>query len=817
MIPRIYRSVLAVMLLFFGIVAFAQLKVESFELTAADLTARVQPRYDRNGNLCAMIRVALPVEGCRFFGNVIDEAYEINEYNVYMSGGTKYLRIKCPGVETLDIRFSDVSPVESLESGSTYLLRLSGYRPENLSQSIEQRANYLVVNVEPKSAAGISVKVDGDRLPVEDGRAMAYVELGEHRYVVEADGYAAATGAVTVGKGDNTVVDVRLKSLMARLTVVSETEGADISVNGRNVGVGRWSGQLMPGLYRVEVAKQGYKPYNEEIRLLENDDKSIRTAALSPVYGALNVAYRPIGSSVYIDGAKVGETPKILYDIKEGTHSVRIEKKGYEPFEGTVLISEGKETLLEGALTESKGENRLSAAQQIPADPEVRTGTLPNGLTYYVRRNNDPAGRADFALSMKVGSVLEEDGQEGFTHFIEHMAFNGTKNFPGHSLVDWLGRNGVRFGTDLNAYTSFDEAVYSISRVPVSRHSMLDSCLTVLHDWSCAISFSPDDVEAEKGVVLQEYKMMSPYQKFMENVLPSLYPGSRYGRRLPVGSMDVVKNLSAKKIKDYYQTWFRPDLQAVIVVGDIDPGYIESKIKKLFSSIPAPFSPKERPFFEIPDNKETIVVSGRVKGLATPGISLYFKGDIFPRSQRNTPTYHVARYMCDVIGIMLKNRLESFGATMSFTDYCVSSELAALQMQMFGSDDDLKRNFPQALRAIERASAHGFTQDEYKKAMNQLWNEAESQRAVTNSQFVMKYARDFCYGLPSVSREVYLALIKTFSESVPVETVNEIFASMITDENRVALICVPEESSFTEEQCNSLVRFVTAEMKMGQK
>ena len=234
----------------------------------------------------------------------------------------------------------------------------------------------------------------------------------------------------------------------------------------------------------------------------------------------------------------------------------------------------------------------VAVAQQmppIPVDTTVRIGKLPNGLTYYIRHNEYPKGQAEFFIAQKVGSILEEDNQRGLAHFLEHMCFNGTKNFPGNQVVSWLETKGVKFGQNLNAYTSVDETVYNISNVPTADVAVQDSCLLILHDWACDLLLEDAEIDKERGVIHQEWRRsMVGQMRILENLLPKVYPNSRYGYRLPIGTMEVVDNFPYSALRDYYKTWYRPDQQGIIVVGDIDVDRIEAKIKEMFSHIEMP-------------------------------------------------------------------------------------------------------------------------------------------------------------------------------------------------------------------------------------
>ncbi|MBR1803478.1 MAG: insulinase family protein, partial [Muribaculaceae bacterium] len=209
----------------------------------------------------------------------------------------------------------------------------------------------------------------------------------------------------------------------------------------------------------------------------------------------------------------------------------------------------------------------------IPVDEAVRMGTLPNGLTYYVRHNDYPEHRVNFYIAQRVGSIQEEESQRGLAHFLEHMAFNGSENFHGEGkgVIDYTRTLGVEFGGDLNAYTSTDETVYNINNVPSTRQSAIDSCLLILRDWSCGLLLEDNEIDKERGVIHEEWRLRrSAMQRMLENNLETLFPGSKYGKRMPIGLMSVVDGFKYNELRDYYHKWYRPDNQAIIVVGDVD-------------------------------------------------------------------------------------------------------------------------------------------------------------------------------------------------------------------------------------------------------
>ena len=349
----------------------------------------------------------------------------------------------------------------------------------------------------------------------------------------------------------------------------------------------------------------------------------------------------------------------------------------------------------------------------IPTDPNVRIGNLDNGLTYYIRHNELPEKRADFYIAQKVGSILEEDNQRGLAHFLEHMCFNGTKNFPDKTLIQYLESIGVKFGENLNAYTSIDETVYNISNVPVIRDGVVDSCLLILHDWADDLTLDPKEIDSERGVIHEEWRTSTnAMMRMYEKALPTLYPESKYAYRLPIGIMEVVDNFPYQALRDYYEKWYRPDQQGIVVVGDIDVDKIEAKIKKIFSPIKMPENPAEREYFQVPDNKETIVAIETDKEQANPVAYLCYKHEAIPNEQKGNMDYLVVNYMKSMIENMLNARLNELtqtanppftGAGAGYGEYFLAKtkESAALAVFLLGTmygaspkDDNEEKRIP---------------------------------------------------------------------------------------------------------------------------
>src|SRR5437016_2553336 len=247
----------------------------------------------------------------------------------------------------------------------------------------------------------------------------------------------------------------------------------------------------------------------------------------------------------------------------------------------------------------------LALAAPMPVDPEISIGKFTNGMRYYIRRNRKPEKRAELRLVVKTGSILEDDDQQGMAHLVEHMAFNGTSHFPKNEVVSFLESLGMRFGADVNAYTSFDETVYMLT-VPTDKPEMMDRALLILEDWAHNLSFDPTEVEKERGVVMEEWRLgRGAGMRMLNKIFPVLLNGSRYADRLPIGKPEIIQGGKQERLKQFYADWYRPDLMAVVAVGDFDKAAIEKMITTHFASLPAVTKPKPRTSYDVPDHTDT--------------------------------------------------------------------------------------------------------------------------------------------------------------------------------------------------------------------
>ena len=259
-------------------------------------------------------------------------------------------------------------------------------------------------------------------------------------------------------------------------------------------------------------------------------------------------------------------------------------------------------------------------------DPKVRTGVLDNGMTYYIRHHDNPAQRADFFIVHNVGALEEEDNQDGLAHFLEHLAFNGTWHYPDDSMNEFLAANGVMFGSNVNAYTAREHTVYNLSNIPLHRDSFIDSVLLIIHDWSSYITCSPEQLEAERGVIREEWRRGDDTRTRVSTKLEQYeYAGSKHSRRSVIGSIDIINNFKRQELLDFYHTWYRPDLQAVVVVGDIDVDTMERKVRDLFSSIPAVEDPAPKVHYQIPYTPQPVIATVTDKEINYTALKITYK------------------------------------------------------------------------------------------------------------------------------------------------------------------------------------------------
>lgn len=470
-----------------------------------------------------------------------------------------------------------------------------------------------------------------------------------------------------------------------------------------------------------------------------------------------------------------------------------------------------------------------AAAQQmpqLPVDAAVRYGKLPNGLTYYVRHNALPENRANFYIAQKVGSVQEEDNQRGLAHFLEHMCFNGTDHYPGDALLKYCEGIGVKFGLNLNAYTSTDETVYNIDDVPVTENN-IDSCLLILRDWADGLTLDPAEIDKERGVIHEEWRMRSSASsRIFERNLPALYPGSRYGYRYPIGTMEVVDNFKPAELRAYYEKWYRPDLQGIIVVGDIDADQVVEKIKTLFSPIAMPENAAAYEHYPVPDTPEAIYIIDKDKEQNRAIMQVMFKhAPAVPDEFKNTAAYLAVNYATSMATSMFNARLSELsqkpdcpfiGAFASDDDYIMSKTMQALGIVILPKPGKDAEALQAVMLEVERAARHGFTgteliraREEFLSKMETVYNNREKQK---NDFYVPQYVRHFLEGDPIPDIETEYNTYKMLAPNLPIEAVSALFKEYTAsvDSNFVFLAMYPEKDDVAIPAAETLKQAVKA-------
>ncbi|MDR3267308.1 MAG: insulinase family protein, partial [Tannerella sp.] len=437
--------------------------------------------------------------------------------------------------------------------------------------------------------------------------------------------------------------------------------------------------------------------------------------------------------------------------------------------------------------------------EKLIIDPKIRYGRLDNGMTYYIRHNELPKERAEFYIVHNVGSMQEEDSQRGLAHFLEHMAFNGSKNFPSKTgIQDYTEGIGMRMGENLNAYTGFDQTVYMLMNVPVTRRGIVDSCLLILHDWSCFLSLTDESIEKERGVIREEWRTRSSAQsRLWEQQLPKMFPNCKYGNRLPIGSIDIINNFKGKELRDYYRKWYRPDLQAVIIVGDIDVDKIEAKIKTMYADILPPKD--EIPVVEtpVPNNLKPLVSIAKDKEMTNMELTVLYKHDILPRVLHGTMADFLTNYSRAVVYQVMSERFSDIvqkpnppfiGAYAADGDYLVAKTKGAWSSIASVKPEELGRGMRALVLETEKIKKFGITNAEYERAKTNiikeyesLYNEREKQQ---NSSYANEYIGHFTTGEYIPGIEVEYEIIKQLAPNFPVQGINSYITNLFSSDSR---------------------------------
>ena len=453
----------------------------------------------------------------------------------------------------------------------------------------------------------------------------------------------------------------------------------------------------------------------------------------------------------------------------------------------------------------------------MPVDPKVRIGRLSNGLTYYIRHNSRPEKRVEMRLVVNAGSVLEDEDQLGLAHFMEHMNFNGTQRFPKNELVSYLQSIGVEFGADLNAYTGFDETVY-ILPVPTDKPGLVEKGLQILEDWAHNALLDSLEIEKERGVVIEEWRLSrGADERMMRQTLPVQYQGSKYADRLPIGTRASLQHFTHDALRRFYKDWYRPDMQAVVVVGDIDVNEIELKIKETFGKIPAPAFPRQREKFVVPSHDETLTVVAKDKETAFPSVQVMYKKNAMP--QLTIGDY--CRYITTRLFTgMLNNRLRElalkpnppFVGAGSFYGSSYARTKDAYQLYANSSDTGMARTLQTLLEENRRVLLYGFTPTEFdlqkkqtRSFYDRIFNEREKEESY---KYVDEYVNNFLVNEPIPGIEWEYDFVKQYFSTLKLEEINALAPKWITRDNMVVTMNAPEKEGVripSPEEVNAII------------
>lgn len=446
---------------------------------------------------------------------------------------------------------------------------------------------------------------------------------------------------------------------------------------------------------------------------------------------------------------------------------------------------------------------QMDPTAPLPNDETVRYGVLDNGMTYYIKSNQEPKERASFYIIQNVGALLEEDSQNGLAHFLEHMAFNGTKHFPDKGIINTLEKHGVAFGADINAGTGQDQTIYMLKDVPATESEFLDTCLLILNDWSNYLLLTEEEIDNERGVIKEEWRTRRNAQwRLQQGSMPYIFPNSKYAERDVIGSLDVLENFEYGELRNFYHKWYRTDLQAIAMVGDFDADEMENKVKELFSKIPAVENPAERPLYEIPDQEEPLFGLVTDKE-ASQTIIQYL---IRHKKEKMTPESALdlrESYIQNLFGNMMSQRINEllqkgdppfvFGA-MGYSDFVRGYEIFSLYLSPKPNEEAL--GLSSLLTELERAKRYGFTQAELERAKAEIlsrWEKKYNERdKISNDEYIQDYIGNYLYKDAFLSADQGYMLVQALLPTITIEDFNERMSTWLSGPNRSLVITGPE-------------------------
>lgn len=467
-----------------------------------------------------------------------------------------------------------------------------------------------------------------------------------------------------------------------------------------------------------------------------------------------------------------------------------------------------KLVLLFAALCSAFAFSANAQNQVLPNDPAVRKGQLENGLTYYIMKNGQPANRAEFYLATNVGAIQETPDQDGLAHFLEHMCFNGTKNFPGKGILDWLQSIGASFGGNVNAQTGVEQTTYMLNNIPLIRPTVVDTCILIMHDYSHFVTCDPKEIDAERGVIIEERRSRRDANwRMYEKSKPYIYGDSKYASCSLFGSQENLETFKPESLTNFYHTWYRPDLQALIVVGDIDPDYVEAKIKEIFSDIPAPTDPKSKDVIMIPGNQEPVIGIVSDPEAVNSTFEVYWKNEAMPEEFNNTVLGKVSDILKSLISSIMDERFSDISAKADapfiHAGFGIGNLCETMEVSMgniAAHENDPVGAFKAFYTEIKKMEKYGFSSDEISRAKEDLlsYYESAAKKASTrqNSELVQPLIDNFFDNYAYMEPEQEYELTKQLMSMLPDQAINQTVAQIIPDSNMVVVFKGPEKEGY---------------------
>ncbi|MDP1621630.1 MAG: insulinase family protein [Bacteroidales bacterium] len=484
----------------------------------------------------------------------------------------------------------------------------------------------------------------------------------------------------------------------------------------------------------------------------------------------------------------------------------------------TIIKSLAVNGLILMALSAFCQQSAVDLTTPLAVDPGVRIGKLDNGLVYYIRQNKKPENRLEMRLVVNAGSILENDDQQGLAHFVEHMNFNGTRTFPKNELIDFLQKTGVRFGADINAYTSFDETVYML-QLPTDDTALVEKGYKVLEDWAHYATLDNKEIDKERGVITEEWRLgLGAQDRMMKKFFPVIFKGSKYADRVPIGKIEVIQNFKHQTLKDFYRDWYRPDLQAVVLVGDLDPDVAEAKIKAHFGAMKNPASPRERVNFDIPDNIEPLIAITTDKEATDNFVLVFYK---HPLSPDKTLGDFREKIMAELYTGMLNNRLNEISqkpespyvfASGGYGQF-LSRNKDAFMINAMTKENKIDKSLEVLLAENERVKRFGFTATELDRQKEEILSQYEK----ASKEFDKTESRNFCSqyvrhylsedAIPGAQKQ--FKYLKNILPEINLNEINDLAKKWVTDNNLGLVVMAPEKEGVivpTQEEILSIIR-----------